>query len=103
MILALKQAFRSGRAPATPPPRVEPTIYSRAQPPASVWIRPSVEEAASLRWRIIELERSLKAARRQVITAEFAAHIDKTQIKQLEALLARRQNSTRKKTNEPTP
>lgn len=47
----------------------------------------SVEEDAGLRWRIIELERSLKEARRQVIVAEFVAHIDKTQIKQLQALL----------------
>lgn len=88
----IMQAFRSGRAPAAVS-RVEPTIYSRAQPPASVWIQPSVEEGASLRWRIIELENSLKAARRQLIVAEFAAHIDKTQIKQLEALLARRHNT----------
>lgn len=74
---AIMQAFRSSRAPTTAS-RIEPTIYSRAQPPASVWIRPSVEEAASLRWRIIELERSLKEARRQVIVAEFVAHIDNT-------------------------
>lgn len=87
----LARFLRSASAPAD---RIEPKIYSRAQPPASVWIRPSVEEGASLRWRIIELENSLKAARRQVIVAEFAAHIDKTQIKQLEALLARRQKTT---------
>ena len=91
MMRTIMQAFRSGLVPATPPCRVEPTIFSRAQPPASVWIRPSVEEGASLRWRIIELERSLKEARRQVIVAEFSAHIDKTQIKQLQALLERRQ------------
>lgn len=78
---------------AAPTARVEPTIYSRAQPPASVWIRPSVEEGASLRWRIIDLENSLKEARRAVTLAEFEAHIDKTQIKQLEALLERRQNT----------
>lgn len=58
--------------------------------------------AAGLRWRIIELENSLKAAQRKVIVAEFAAHIDKTQIKQLEALLARRQNTNVKESDEPT-
>lgn len=94
MMRSIMQAFHSGLAPAVVA-RVEPTIYSRAQPPASVWIRPSVEEGASLRWRIIELENSLRAARRQVIVAEFAAHIDKTQIKQLQALLERRQTNTK--------
>lgn len=93
MMRTIMQAIRSGRETHAVAPRVEPTIYSRAQPPASVWIRPSVEEAASLRWRIIELERSLKEAQRQVIVAEFAAHIDKTQIKQLRALLDRRQKA----------
>jgi hypothetical protein len=88
--MMLARFFRRTAAPSA---RVEPMIYSRAQPPASVWIRPSVEEAASLRWRIIDLENSLKAARRQVIVAEFAAKVDKTQIKQLEALLARRQKN----------
>ncbi|WP_332848677.1 hypothetical protein [Massilia sp. S19_KUP03_FR1] len=96
MMRTIMQAFRSGLAPTAPPCRVEPTIYSRAQPPASVWIRPSVEEGASLRWRIIELECSLKEARRQVIVAEFSAHIDRTQIKQLQALLERRQNTSTK-------
>ncbi len=75
------------------PARVEPTLSLREQPHESTWIRPSAVVAAGLRWRIIELENSLKAAQRQVIVAEFAAHIDKTQIKQLEALLARRQNT----------
>ena len=95
MMRTIMQAFRAGRAPAAPSCRVEPTMYSRAQPPVSVWIRPSIEEGASLRWRIIELENSLKAAQRQVIVAEFAAHIDKTQIKQLQALLERPQTNTK--------
>jgi hypothetical protein len=72
--------------------RVEPTIYSREQPPESSWIRPSAAVAAGLRHRILELENSLKEARRQVITAEFAAQVDKHQITQVETLLARRQN-----------
>lgn len=77
-------------APA-PPARAEPKLPSREQPPESTWIRPSAAVAAGLRERIIELERSLKEARRQVIVAEFTDKVDKAQIKQLEALLARRQ------------
>lgn len=83
----------AGTPPA--PDRKEPTLPPREQPHESTWIRPSAAVAAGLRWRIIELENSLKEARRQVIVAEFAAHIDKTQIKQLEALLARRKNNTK--------
>lgn len=75
------------------PDRKEPTLPSREQPPESSWIRPSAAVAAGLRWRIIDLENQLKEARRQVIVAEFAAHIDKTQIKQLRALLDRRQKA----------
>ena len=78
---------------AAPRVRGEPTLQSREQPPESTWIRPSAAVAAGLRWRIIELENSLIAAQRQVIVAEFAALIDKTQIKQLQALLARRQKN----------
>ena len=73
--------------------RIEPTLPSREQPHESTWIRPSAAVAAGLRWRIIELENSLKEARRQVIVAEFAAHIDKTQIKQLQSLLTQRQKN----------
>lgn len=74
--------------------RVEPTLSSREQPPESTWIRPSAVVAAGLRWRIIELENSLKEARRAVMLAEFKAHIDNTQIKQLEALLTRHERRT---------
>jgi hypothetical protein len=75
------------------PTRIEPTLPSREQPPESTWIRPSAAVAAGLRYRIIELESSLKEARRQVITSEFVAQVDKHQIKQLEALLARQQTN----------
>lgn len=90
----LARLFRGAGAPLEDHGRIEPTLPSREQPPESTWIRPSAAVAAGLRWRIIELERSLKEARRQVIVAEFAAKVDKTQIKQLEALLARRQRKT---------
>lgn len=84
----------AGAHPPAPPLRIEPTLPSREQPLESTWIRPSAAVAASLRWRIIELERSLKEARRQVIVAEFTAKVNRTQIKQLEALLARPQRIT---------
>jgi len=87
---------------AAPPDRKEPTLPSREQPHESTWIRPSAAVAAGLRHRILELESSLKEARRQVITAEFAAQVDKHQIKQLEALLARRQKIIVKELDEPT-
>jgi hypothetical protein len=80
-----------GATTAPSPARKEPVLPSREQPPESTWIRPSAAVAFGLRERILELESSLKEARRQVITAEFAAQVDKHQIKQLEALLARQQ------------
>lgn len=84
----------------TPPAAVrkEPTLHSRDQPPESTWIRPSAAVAAGLRERIIDLENNLRHARRQVITAEFAAQVDKHQIKQLEALLARQHKTNVKET-----
>ncbi|MDQ2822066.1 MAG: hypothetical protein M3Y65_17000 [Pseudomonadota bacterium] len=85
-----------GASAAPSPARKEPVLPAREQPHESTWIRPSAAVAAGLRWRIIELENSLKEARRQVIVAEFAAHIDKTQINQLQALLARQQDNNAK-------
>lgn len=55
-----------------------------------------------MRHGILELENNLKEARRQVIVAEFAAHIDRTQIKQLQALLQRLQKTKGKESDEPT-
>lgn len=99
--MMLARLMRGAGAPPVPD-RKEPTLSSREQPPESSWIRPSAAVAAGLRWRIIELENSLKSAQRQVIIAEFAAHIDKTQIKQLQALLERLQKTEGKESDEPT-
>lgn len=89
-------ARSAGKHSPASPARAEPNLSSREQPPESTWIRPSAAVAAGLRWRIIELEGQLRQSRRQVIVAEFNAHIDKTQIKQLQALLARHKIETRK-------
>jgi hypothetical protein len=97
----LTRLMRGAGAPPAPDRR-EPTLPSREQPPESSWIRPSAAVAAGLRHRILELESSLKEARRQVITAEFAAQVDKHQIKQLEALLARQRKTNVKESDEPT-